>query len=215
MATRQITDWSDVTSAAEGLAGNWRNFDSFSWHRAYELDDADKWAIWYTSHRDAGLLAQSNEQAINKRLERFAEGDDPDLVFETHSHFAVGHVDGFSLRVCKADGTITPAFQEFCRLKEELDAYPILNETDYSEREYEATLENYREELWRLRGELPEGWEEKVYSWFSDNGQDEFIESRDDTGGWAPREKIIEALAALGLVPPEAEQAVIVSVPNG
>ena len=215
MATRQITDWSDLTSAAEALAGNWRNFDSFAWHRAYELDDADKWAIWYTSQRDAGLLAQSNEQAINKRLGRFAEGDDPDLVFETHSHFAVGHVDGFSLRVYKADGTITPAFEEFCRLKEELDAYPILNETDYSEREYEATLENYREELWRLRGELSEGWEEKVYSWFSDNGHDEFIENRDDTGGWAPREKIIEALEAVGLVPPEADQAVFVNVPNG
>jgi hypothetical protein len=215
MATRQITDWSDVTSAAEGLAGNWRNFDSFAWHRAYELVDADKWAIWYTSHRDAGLLAQSNEQAINKRLEQFAEGADPDLVFESHSHWAVGHVDGFSVRVFKADGTITPAFEEFCRIKEELEAYPILNESDYSEREYEATLENYREELWRLQGELPEGWEAKVYTWFSDNGHDEFIEDRDDRGGWAPRQKIIEALEALRLVPPEADQAVFVSVPNG
>ena len=48
MATRQITDWSDVTSAAEALAGNWRGFGSFAWHRAYKLDDADKWAVDYT-----------------------------------------------------------------------------------------------------------------------------------------------------------------------
>ena len=171
--------------------------------------------IWYTSHRDAGLLAQSNEQAINKRLEPFTEGDDPDLVFESHSHWAVGHVDGFSLRVFKPDGSITPAFEEFCRIKEELEGYPVLDESDYSDREFEATLENYREELWRLRDQLPEGWEAEVYSWFGDNGQDRFTENRDDQGGWAPKEKIVEALEALDLYPPQADQPVIVDVPAG
>jgi len=213
MATQQILDWSNVKSAAEALAGNWRDFDSFAWHRAYDLDDADAWLIWYTSHRDAGLLEQSNEKAINKRLQPFVEGNDPDLVFESHSHWAVGHVDGFSIRVFKADG-ITPAFEEFCRIKEELEAYPVLDESNYSNREYEATLENYRDEMWRLRGELPEGWEVQVYSWFSDNCHDEFIENRDDRGGWAPREKLVEALESLGLYPQEAEQPVIVNFPN-
>lgn len=211
MATKEVTDWSDLKGAAEALAGNWKEFDSFCWHRAYDLEDADKWVIWYTSHRDAGLLEQSNEQAINERLKPFAEGDDPDLVFESHSHWAVGHVDGFSIRVFNADG-ITPAFGEFCRIKEELDAYPVLDESDYSKREYEATLENYREELWRLRDELPEGWEAEVYSYFSDSGQDEFIENRDDRGGWAPREKLIEALETLGLFRQQADQPLIVDV---
>lgn len=210
MATKQVTDWSDVKSAAEALAGNWKDFDSFCWHRAYDLEDADAWMIWYTSHRDAGLLEQSNEQAINERLKPFAEGDDPDLVFESHSHWAVGHVDGFSVRVFKPDGTITPAFEEFCRIKEELEAYPVLDESDYSKREYEATLENYREELWRLRDELPEGWEGRVYEWFNDHGMDRYIENSDDRGGWAPKEKIVEALEALGQYPQEADQPVIV-----
>ena len=120
MATQQAIDWSDVKSAAEALAGNWQDFDSFAWHRSYDLDDADKWAIWYTSHRDGGLLEQSNEQAIHDRLRPFAEGDAADLVFERHSHWAVGHVDGFSFRVFKPDGTITPAFEEFCQIKAEL-----------------------------------------------------------------------------------------------
>jgi hypothetical protein len=210
MTTQKRIDWSDVRSAAEALAGNWREFDSFAWSRGYDLEDAERWMIWYTSSRDAGLLEESNEQAINDRLRPFSEGDDPDLIFERHSHWAVGYLDGFSLRVYKPDGTITPAFQEFCRLKEELEAYPILDESDYSEREHRATLENYREELWRLRGELPDGWEAQVYGWFSDNGHDEFIENRDDRGGWAPREKLIEALEALGLYPQEADQPVIV-----
>jgi hypothetical protein len=213
MATKERIDWSDVTSAAEALAGNWKEFDSFAWHRAYDLEDADAWMIWYTSHRDAGLLEQSNEQAINERLKRFAEGDDPDLVFESHSHWAVGHVDGFSVRVFNADGT-TPAFQEFCQIKAELDAYPVLDESDYSKREYDATVENFRDELWRLRDELPEGWEGQVYGWFSDHGMDRYIENSDDRGGWAPREKLIEALESLGLYPQEADQPIIVNVPN-
>jgi hypothetical protein len=214
MATQELIDWFDVKSAAEALAGNWRDFDSFAWHRGFELEDADSWMIWYTSSQDAGLLRQSNEAAINKRLEPFAEGDNPDLVFESHGHWAVGHVDGFSVRVFKPDGTITPAFEEFCRIKAELDAYPILDESNYSEREYEATLENYREALWRLRDELPEGWEAEVYLWFSDNGMDRFTENVDDRGGWAPKEKLIEALEALGLYPQEADQPVIVNVPS-
>lgn len=214
MATQEIIDWSDVKGAAEKLAGNWQEFDSFGWHRAYDLADADKWAIWYTSHRDAGLLAQSNEQAIHERLQPFAECDDPDLVFERHSSWLVGHIDGFSIRVFQADGTISPAFEEFCRIKEELDDYPILDECDYSKREFEATLENYREEMWRLRGELPEGWEGEVYSYFSDTGHDEFIENRDDQGGWATKEEIVEALEALGLYPPKADEPITVSMPS-
>lgn len=215
MATQHAIDWSNVADAAEKLAGNWQEFDSFAWHRAYDIEDADAWMIWYTSSRDAGLLEQSNEKAINKRLEPFTEGTDPDLVFESHSHWVVGHVDGFSVRVFKPDSTITPAFEEFCRIKEELEAYPVLDESDYSDREYEATLENYRGELWRLRDELPEGWEAQVYTWFSDNGLDRFIENRDDRGGWAPREEILKALQALGLFPLEADQPVIVDVPSG
>ena len=211
MATKQAIDWSDVESAAKALSGNWRDFDSFAWHRAYDLEDADAWMIWYTSHRDAGLLEQSNEKAINQRLQPFAEGDEADLVFERHSSWLVGHIDGFSIRAFKADGTVTPAFEEFCQIKEELDAYPVLDESDYSDREYEATLENYRGELWRLRDELPEGWEGEVFTYFSDNGHDEFTENRDDQGGWAPRDEILKALDALGLYPPEADQPIIVT----
>jgi hypothetical protein len=76
-----------------------------------------------------------------------------------------------------------------------------LNEADYSEREYEATLESYRSEMWATKKELPEGWESEVYSWFSDNGHDRYIDSPDDEGGSAPREKITEALRELGLLP--------------
>lgn len=194
-------DWTDVEQSAKEMAGNWRKFESFAWHRSRDLEDADKWAIIYTSRRDSGLLDQSNAAEITERLAPFTEGDDPDVVFESHDHWAVGHIDGFSLRVYRADGTVTPAFEELCRIKAALEEYPVLNESDYSEREYDATLLNYRNELGRLGDPLPAGWEAEVYGWFSDHGDERFIENRDDQGAWAPREKIVEALQGLGLWP--------------
>ena len=137
---------------------------------------------------------------MTDRLARFAEGDDPDLAFEEHSHWVVGSVSGISLRVFRADGTITDAFQEFCRNQEAIDGYPILDEQDYSDREYEATLDNYRNEMWRQRDELPDGWAGEVYDWFRDN-DDCYTENRDDQGGWAPREAITNALWRLGRLP--------------
>jgi len=196
-----FTDWANVEAAAKHMAGNWRSFPSFAWSRGYDLPDADKWAIWYTSSRDAGLLEQSNHEEIGKRLAPFLEGDDPDIVAEHHSHWAVGWLDGFSIRVFGKGGGITPSFSEFCRIKEALESYPILSESDYSEREYQATLENYASEMWSMRKELPHGWEGEVYSWFSDHGQDRHTENKDDQGGYAPRVAIVEALQDLGLMP--------------
>ena len=81
----------------------------------------------------------------------------------------------------------------------------ILNETDYSEREYNATLENYRNEIGHYRSDLPDGWESHVYSYFSDTNQCRYIENRDDQGGWAPREALVEALIEMGVLQPEEE----------
>ncbi len=193
--------WNDLPEAARQMAGNWRQFSAFAWSRGYRLEDAEKWMVCYTSHCDAGLLAQSNAKVIRERLAPFGVGDDPDLVFERHFHFAFGHVDGLSIRVYRADGTITAAFREFCRIQERLEDSPILDEQDYGRRVYEATLENYRGEMGRLREKLPRGWEGEVYSWFGDHGQDRYMENRDDQGGHAPCEAIVEALHDLGLLP--------------
>lgn len=201
MASTREIDWTDVESAAHALAGNWRKFECFAWHRGHDLPDADNWLIHYTSHRDSGLLDQSNEHAISKRLDPFTQDDDPDVVFESHSHWAVGYVDGFSLRVFGTDGTITDAFREFVRIQEALANYPVLDEEDYSEREFQATLENYAIEMSPYRTDLPEGWQGEVYRWFSDNDHHRYIENRDDQGGYAPREAIVEALQDLGLMP--------------
>ena len=124
-----------LEDAAREAAGNWRWWTCFVWDREHEIDDPESWAIIYTHNRDSGLLDQSNADVIAKTLRLFTTGDRADVVFESHSHWAVGHVDGFSIRVYR-DGEITDAFRTYHDLSERLAGYPILDESDYSEREH-------------------------------------------------------------------------------
>jgi len=188
----------DLEDAAKAAAANWRKFDSFVWFQADDLDDAEDWAVIYTHHRDSGLLDQSNASVISKELAPFTEGDDSDVVFESHSHWAVGHIDGFSVRVYR-DGEITEAFRRYHGLAEAMAIYPILDEENYSHREYEATVENIDDAAWRLKHEydLPDDWQYKVYDWLSQNEQSE-IENVDDQGGYPNEESLKRAFDALG-----------------
>lgn len=190
-----------VKDAAKATAGNWRKFDSFVWFKADELNDAENWAIIYTHHRESGLLDQSNASVFRKTLQPFTKGDDPDVVFESHSHWAVGHIDGFSVRVFKR-GHVTKAYRKYHELIEQKEIYSILDETDYSNREYEATFSNIADAAWRLKDEfdLPEDWVGDVYEWLSENECGE-IENVGDQGGYPSEEALRRAFDALGYSP--------------
>lgn len=186
----------DLEAAARAAAGNWQRFECFVWDR--QPDDPDNWAIVYTHHRDSGLLDQSNAAAIAAAQAPFTEGDDPDVVFESHSHWAVGHVDGASIRVYRR-GRITDTFKAYHALAQRLADYPVLDEEDYSRREYEATLENLTDAAWKLKHEydLPEGWEADVYGWLSEHDCSA-IESSDDQGGYPSEDQMRAAFQVLG-----------------
>lgn len=188
----------DIEEAAKQAVGNWKKFDSFVWWRARGIEDAEQHAIYYTSHRDSGLLDQSNAAAIAKALEPFTEGDDPDVIEERHHHWACGWIDGFSVLVFR-HGEITDAFRSYHELAERLADYPVLDEEDYSEREYEATLENITDAARSLRHDydLSDGWESAAFSWFWDNKQSA-VENRDDQGGYPSEDDLEAAFAALG-----------------
>ena len=187
-----------LEEAAKTAAGNWRQFDSFFWHRAHKLSDSDRWCIVYTCNRDSGILDMSNADAIGKALERFAKGRNPDVLPEHHSHWACGSVDGFSIRVFKR-GKITKAFKTYHALAQRLANYPLLHEEDYCRREYEATVSNLDDAAWKLKREyhLPEGWQDQVYGWLADNDPSA-IESTDDQGGFPDEDQLRAAFDALG-----------------
>ena len=155
-----------LEEAASQAAGNWKRFSCFCWDRLRKIDDPDAWAIVYTNSRDSGLLDQSNAKAIVQALKSNSESANADVVFESHSHWAVGPVDGFSIRVHRGE-QITDAFRTYHCLMHRLDEYPILDESDYGRREYEAALENIEDAAWRFKSsyDLHDGWEAEVYEW--------------------------------------------------
>jgi len=187
-----------LEDAARRAAANWRRFESFVWFRDGDIPDPENWAIIYTHNRDSRLLDLSNAHLIAEAMRPFTVGEDPDVVMESHDHWAVGRVDGFSVRV-HWDGEITDAFKAHHALAERLADYPILDEADYGRREYEATLENIADAAWRLKGDydLPEGWECEVFSWFDEHRQ-RAIENRDDQGGRPEESDLRDAFEALG-----------------
>ena len=188
----------ELKDAAKTAAGNWQRFQCFVWFRDRDLKRPEDWSIVYTHNRDSGLLDQSNAAVINKAMLPFTNGDDPDVVFESHSHWAVGSVDGFSVRVFKR-GRITKAFRVYHELSERMADYPILDESDYSERELNATYENVDHAAWKLKREfsLPEDWQSDVYDWLS-NHRDHALENTDDQGGWPGDDDLEAAFAGIG-----------------
>jgi hypothetical protein len=184
----------ELEAAAQEAAGNWQIFECFSWHRSSELNDPSDWAVVYTHHRDSGLIELSNSDAITNALKPFLGKD---IVSEHHHHWACGWIDGYSIRVY-CHGIITKAFRKYHQIAQRLTDYPILDEADYSNREYEATIENLADAAWKLKNEyeLPNNWEQSVYDWFSNNDCSA-IESSDDRGGYPDEDQLRAAFEAL------------------
>jgi hypothetical protein len=189
----------DYAGLAKKAASNWRKFQCFSWWGKPEVDP-ENWAVFYTMSRDSGLLDVSNHHAIATALDKFDEGDEPTLFWQDHSHFAVGWVTAAVIRVYDADGNITEVFRAWAEFQARLEDYPVLDETDYSNREYDAALEGIREQGRRqVIDNPPEHWPSQVYEWLSEHCDRE-LENRDDRGAYPSEGSIREALTSLGLL---------------
>lgn len=188
----------ELKDAARQAACNWREFSCFAWFRKSDLTKPEDWAIIYTHNRDSGLLDQSNAAVIEAAMKPFTKGEDADVILESHHHWACGHVDGFSIRVFKR-GRITKAFRTYHELAERMADYPVLDETDYSNREYEATYENLDLAAWKLKQEfhVPSDWQSSVFDWLWQN-RDHALENIDDQGGWPDDADLEAAFSALG-----------------
>lgn len=188
----------DLQDLAKQAAGNWQHFESFAWHR--KPKNAQDWTIVYTSHRDSTLISQSNANAIDELLLFFLLGDDPDVVAEQHSHWAVGYVNGYSIRVYH-NRRITKAFAKWCEIQGRLQDYPVLDDDDYSAREKEATIANIKDQARYLAGkwdiDLPDGYQYEIYVWLLRNDENA-LENRDDQGAYPNDTSLLAAFTALG-----------------
>lgn len=87
-----------------------------------------------------------------------------------------------------------------------LSDYPVLDESDFSEREHEASLENIKEVIRQIENDVDSnsdidlGFDEhasEVFSWLWDNEQSE-VECHDGGGAYPSRESVERAIVALG-----------------
>ena len=185
-----------LEEVAKQAAGNHRKFQDFGWYN--RPTDDENWTIVYTKNRDSRLLEESNADAIKKEME--AEEFGEDVVPECHNHFAVGWVEGYAIRVYDAAGNVTKAFEKYVALMDAIADYPVLDDEDYSRREYEATLKNIEQVGGRfVKTGSPEDWAEQVFSWLWNHDQNE-LENRDDQGGYPSNEAVQEALEALKML---------------
>ena len=110
---------------AKEFEGNHLKFTNFGWHD--EPEDSERWGIFYTNHRDSGLLEQSNAHVFATELEK--PEYENDVRSEHHGHWGVGWVDGYAIRVRNDDGSFTGAYLKYMELKLALADYPVLDVT--------------------------------------------------------------------------------------
>lgn len=186
-------------------AGNWQSFDSFCWYE--KPDNADQWCLYYTHNRDSTLLDQSNAAAIDKMMRRFKTGKHPTCLEQRHNHWVCGWVDGYAIKVVNSKGKPTKAYEKLCDILDDLANYPVLDEEDYSRREYEATSENVAEATKLAWGSINKSaWPEniecpdphQVEMWISESKDyRNELESMDDMGGYPSDKAVIAAIEAI------------------
>jgi len=85
-----------------------------------------------------------------------------------------------------------------CELMRSLENYPVLDEENYSSKEYEATLNNIENACYSYdKDSWPEDYAKKLFSWFWDNKQSA-VENNDGQGGYPDDKEIKEAIESLG-----------------
>lgn len=175
--------------------GNWMKFDSFAWHN--QPVDADAWCIVYAHNRDSTLIDQSNAAVIDAAMSRYVSRGTARE--ETHNHWACGWIDGYAIRCYTRNGKPTRAYATYCALLDRMADYPLLNEDDYSQREYDAATDWIDQQIGYLSRQhditVPSSIDgSTVYRWLSDNGYDSELDNTDDNGASPSDDSILAAL---------------------
>jgi len=183
----------DYMELAEEAAGNWRRFNSFAWFGKPE--DGDNWTIMNPEHRDSTIREKSNAAAFRRELEKWTEGDDPDVTFERHSHWAVGWMEALCVRVYGAGATLTAAFTRLCELNELCEDDGYIDEIDYYNRVHDEQLDTIKW-LGKPTDDAPEDWPSAVYYWLRENDDRALCDETDQ--GYVSESGVKTALRALG-----------------
>ena len=162
--------------------------------------------------RDSTLLDQSNSAEIRKRFQALIDSDKAEI--NPTSHWFWGWVDHLSFPVVEYTTVLhtrvpreSSALVLWNDIKADMDRYPVLNDKDYSEREFAATLWGIEDACYMYDDRevnLPNDHAQKLFDYFWDNDQSA-VESCDDTGGYPDDDQLTRAFTALGWMVEESE----------
>jgi hypothetical protein len=113
------------------------------WKRAsnYIGEDYFDYYVVYSRNRDSNVLEQSNFEAALKLLG--GECEDKVIIIRS-GHWGCGWLE--LLLVHKDDSHVAIAEN----IHEQLESYPVLNDIDYSDRVYEAVVDNIKDSLYQI-----------------------------------------------------------------
>ncbi len=175
-------------------AGNWQGDEHFEWRG--RPADAERWTLCHIRHRDSILSAQSNAATVEQAMAGFGN----DVLFQRFDHWQFGWVDAVVVRVFGPGDEQTEAYAALCELLLRLKDRPVLDETDYSKRVYEATTENIREAVHLHPGvvidRLPDDFPALMFDWFW-NHDDRAVENTDDQGGYPNDDQVTQCVRVL------------------
>jgi hypothetical protein len=149
----------DLQDHAEGyakkLTDNWKDFQSFGLHdERRPIEEYEGVTIWNVVHRDSDLITEANAKTIEEGIAPMLDGKQA-WTFSS-SHWGVGWVDGYAVRVRDAAGEFTPAFLYMVETLLALEGYPVLDSSLLSEMECEATLESLKGTVSDIERRLPD-----------------------------------------------------------
>jgi len=181
-----------LEEAAKSAAGNWKEFDNFGWDRKYDEGSEDLF-LYYPEHRDSTILEHSNSETIQKIM--FEDNDFGDDVWsEEHGHWGVGWAKCLVVRVYDSNREITPAFTQLYEIMSALANYPVLDEEDYCQREYDETISNIELNApTEMFQNLPDDWANQVFTYLLD-----IDIYADGPEYWYEKKDIQEAMVELG-----------------
>jgi hypothetical protein len=155
------------------------------WKRAddYSGEDFSNYYVVYSKHRDSTLVDQSNWDVLVKKF-----GENNAVITPSFGHWAVGHAEIMMIRKDAPDLLLMELDEIITNVKEH---YPLIDESDYSEKQYEATIDNIKSE-----GNIPDKKAREVFGWLHERNPDS-VEDSDDQGGYPTYEAIQEAIEGL------------------
>ena len=198
-----------LSQMAEEWRGNHTKWKSFAWILD-RPDDYENWCIVETHHRDSDAKAVSNGRYFHKHMNPLVD-DTEDVIEWGAGHFAVGHTDGWAVRVLDKEGKPTRAFKVLAGLLCEREERDILDPKDYRERMAQGARDNIKfaaehclPKGMELVESLPDNWVERVEERL-DELDEYWRDDLDSDGTPFPKgDELLTALKELKLVQEEA-----------